>query len=317
MRIITSLLIIFLISPAASAQAKKQFDLDGVWQAWNGGQYKIRGQRSLYDMQGVKQAELFPDNKSARKLAVVGRNWRDDVHVSASNDMMVGKNNYGDVVWWIKVNKRKNKTPLSVNGQWIAHSAENPSLLRDNILYDILNGKDKRIGGLTVRDKKARKVLLTGPDWRDELIISRSGDTMAGKNHFSDAVWWRKVGELQPLPPKIAAVPQRPNNPAPPQNIVQPEVQQENEEPLEPFSLDDDPIEEEATGPPPTDPEGILDRAGLYEGRRGVWYLKRANNFATRVYERLSKSSEIRSALRAVNGRLPTKTEMNNPPSRR
>ena len=89
------------------------------------------------------------------------------------------------------------------------------------------------------------------------------------------------------------------------------------EEPLEPFSLDDDPVEEQATGPPPTDPEGILDRAGLYEGRRGVWYLKRANNFATRVYERLSKSSEIRSALRAVNGRLPTKAEMNNPPSRR
>ena len=89
------------------------------------------------------------------------------------------------------------------------------------------------------------------------------------------------------------------------------------EEPLKPFSLDDDPVKEEADLPPPTDPEGILDRAGLYEGRRGVWYLKRANNFATRVYERLSSSSEIRSALRAVNGRLPTEAEMNNPPSRR
>ena len=71
---------------------------------------------------------------------------------------------------------------------------------------------------------------------------------------------------------------------------------------------------EEADLPPPTDSEGILDRAGLYEGRRCVWYLKRANNFANRVYKRLSKSSEIRSALIAVNGRLPTKAEMNNPP---
>ena len=61
----------------------------------------------------------------------------------------------------------------------------------------------------------------------------------------------------------------------------------------------------------------VLDDANLWEGKPGVWYLKRANNFATRVYERLSKSSEIRSALRAVNGRLPTKAEMNNPPSRR
>ena len=89
------------------------------------------------------------------------------------------------------------------------------------------------------------------------------------------------------------------------------------EEPLKPFSLDDDPVKEEADLPPPTDPEGILDRAGLYEGRRGVWYLNRANNFAARTYERLSKSSEIRSALRAVNGRLPTKAEMNTQPSRR
>ena len=92
---------------------------------------------------------------------------------------------------------------------------------------------------------------------------------------------------------------------------------EQEEEPLKPFSFDDDPVEEEADLPPPTDPEGILDRAGLYEGRRGVWYLKRANNFATRVYERLSSSSEIRSAIRAVNGRLPTEAEMNNPPSRR
>ena len=191
----------------------------------------------------------------------------------------------------------------------------NGSQIRDNVLYE-MNGN--RIGGLTVQDKKTRRVVLAGPDWRDEMIISQSEDLMAGKNNAAGiVVWWRKVAELQPLPPKIAAVPQRPNNPVAPQNIVQPEVQRDNEEPLKPFSLDDDPVEEEAKLPPPTDPEGILDRAGLYEGRRGVWYLKRANNFANRVYERLSKSSDIRSALRAVNGRLPTEAEMNNPPSRR
>ncbi len=61
----------------------------------------------------------------------------------------------------------------------------------------------------------------------------------------------------------------------------------------------------------------VLGDADLWEGKPGVWYLKQANNFAARTYERLSNSRKIRSALRAVNGRLPTKAEMNNAPSRR
>ena len=61
----------------------------------------------------------------------------------------------------------------------------------------------------------------------------------------------------------------------------------------------------------------VLDDADLWEGNPGVWFLKRANNFAARTYERLSNSRKIRSALASVNGRLPTKAEMNNPPSRR
>ena len=316
MRIITSLLTILLVSSASSADAKKQFDLDGIWQAVHTGEHlRIRG-HNMFNIQGAKHGELFSDNEAARELAMIGGGWRDDVLVSASNDMMVGKNiDANIVVAWIKVTKKKNRKSISADGVWKCFNG-NRGQIRDHVLYEM---DGKRIGGLTVRDKKTRRVLLAGPDWRDEMIISQSGDLMAGKNNAAGiVVWWRKVAELQPLPPKIAVVPQRPNNPAPPQNIVQPNVQQHNEEPLgKPFSLDDDPVEEEADLPPPTDPEGILDRAGLYEGRRGVWYLKSANNFATRVYERLSKSSEIRSALRAVNGRLPNKAEMNNPPSRR
>ena len=61
----------------------------------------------------------------------------------------------------------------------------------------------------------------------------------------------------------------------------------------------------------------VLDDANLWEGKPGVWFLKRANNFSGRTYERLSQSNRIRSALASVNGRLPTPAEMNNPPSRR
>jgi len=61
----------------------------------------------------------------------------------------------------------------------------------------------------------------------------------------------------------------------------------------------------------------VLDDANLWEGKPGVWFLKRDNNFSGRTYERLSQSNRIRSALASVNGRLPTEAEMNNPPSRR
>ena len=260
MRIIVSLLIICLVSSASSATAKKQFDLDGIWEAVHTGEHiRIRGHNS-FNMQGGKHGELFSDNEVARELAMIGRGWRDDVLVSASNDMMVGKNIAADiVVAWIKITKKKNISPISADGEWEAFNGHRYQI-RNGELYEMAG---KRIGGFTVRDKNARRVLLTGPDWRDDLIISQSGDMMAGKNSAAKfVVWWRKVDELQPLAPKVAVVPQRPNNPAPPQNIAQPNAQQENEEPLEPFSLDDDPVEEEANLPPPTDPEGILDRGG-------------------------------------------------------
>ena len=86
------------------------------------------------------------------------------------------------------------------------------------------------------------------------------------------------------------------------------------------------PTKPERTKPKPEEPikklspqhaKRVLDDANLWEGKPGVWFLKRANNFSGRTYERLSQSNRIRSALASVNGRLPTKAEMNNPPSRR
>ena len=86
------------------------------------------------------------------------------------------------------------------------------------------------------------------------------------------------------------------------------------------------PTKPERTKPKPEEPikklspkhaKRVLDDANLWEGKPGVWFLKRANNFSGRTYERLSQSNRIRSALASVNGRLPTPDEINNPPSRR
>ena len=91
-------------------------------------------------------------------------------------------------------------------------------------------------------------------------------------------------------------------------------------------SVPDTPTKPERTKPKPEEPikklspqhaKRVLDDANLWEGKPGVWFLKQANNFSGRTYERLSQSNRIRSALASVNGRLPTKAEMNNPPSRR
>jgi hypothetical protein len=91
-------------------------------------------------------------------------------------------------------------------------------------------------------------------------------------------------------------------------------------------SVPDTPTKPERTKPKPEEPikklspqhaKRVLDDANLWEGKPGVWFLKQANNFSGRTYERLSQSNRIRSALASVNGRLPTPDEMNNPPSRR
>jgi hypothetical protein len=60
-----------------------------------------------------------------------------------------------------------------------------------------------------------------------------------------------------------------------------------------------------------------LGKAGLWEARPGVWFLKRDNKWSAGVYKRLAVTEHVSTALKEVNGRLPTKAEMNNPPSRR
>ena len=91
-------------------------------------------------------------------------------------------------------------------------------------------------------------------------------------------------------------------------------------------SAPETPTKPERTKPKPEEPikklspkhaKRVLDDANLWEGKPGVWFLKRANNFSGRTYERLSQSNRIRSALASVNGRLPTPDEMNTPPARR
>ena len=53
----------------------------------------------------------------------------------------------------------------------------------------------------------------------------------------------------------------------------------------------------------------VLNQAGLYEAKPGVWYLKQVNNFSPRVYNRLSTDGDVRSALRTLGGELPPRNE--------
>ena len=63
--------------------------------------------------------------------------------------------------------------------------------------------------------------------------------------------------------------------------------------------------------------EKILDDAGLYEGRPGVWFFPQSSRLVVRQYGRLAKTPKIQSALKRLNARLPNSAEMSNPPPRR
>ncbi len=55
--------------------------------------------------------------------------------------------------------------------------------------------------------------------------------------------------------------------------------------------------------------QSVLNQAGLYEAKPGVWYLKQVNNFSPRVYNRLSTDGDVRAALRTLGGQLPPRED--------
>ena len=61
----------------------------------------------------------------------------------------------------------------------------------------------------------------------------------------------------------------------------------------------------------------ILDNAGLYEGRSGVWYFPQSSRLVIRQYGKLAKRPAIQRALSRLGARLPNTTEMENPPPQR
>ncbi len=87
---------------AASGDPKvgdlKMEDLDGTWISIHG--EAIQYKDGKVTRQGQPMAVVKILDAKERKIAIDGGSWLDNLQVSSSHDMMVGKNGGNGIVWW-------------------------------------------------------------------------------------------------------------------------------------------------------------------------------------------------------------------------